>query len=109
MQNAVVPAANREEVAEPAAAKAAPQVATDADLKPSATAIATPQEIKSAQQHLQFLGYDIPDASGVLDIKTKVAILQFQDSIGAKTSGELTHEQLQLLFVKVAAQSVKKE
>jgi hypothetical protein len=49
------------------------------------------------------MGYDVPRASGSMDLKTKVAIMQFQDSIGAPTTGVLTREQLQMLFLKAAA------
>lgn len=64
--------------------------------------ISHPDEIRAAQQHLRFMGYDIPNESGAMDVKTKSAVMQFQDSIGAPVTGELTTEQLQMLFVKVA-------
>lgn len=64
--------------------------------------ISRPDEIRAAQQHLRFMGYDIPQESGAMDVKTKSAVMQFQDSIGAPVTGELTTEQLQTLFVKVA-------
>ena len=48
------------------------------------------------------MGYDIPHESGAMDVKTKSAVMQFQDSIGAPVTGDLTTEQLQTLFVKVA-------
>jgi peptidoglycan hydrolase-like protein with peptidoglycan-binding domain len=44
---------------------------------------ATPDEIKAAQQHLKFMGYDIVQENGTVDPKTKSAVMQFQDSIGA--------------------------
>jgi hypothetical protein len=68
----------------------------------ASAAIATSAEITLAQGHLQFMGYDIPQASGAVDLKTKIAIMQFQDSIGAPTTGLLTRGQLQMLFQKAA-------
>jgi hypothetical protein len=35
----------------------------------------------------------------VLDLNTKIAIMKFQDSIGAQASGGLTFEQLRRLYV----------
>lgn len=64
--------------------------------------ISSSDEIKAAQQHLKFMGYDIPQETGALDAKTKSAVMQFQDSIGAPVTGDLTTEQLQMLFMKVA-------
>ena len=69
----------------------------------AASSISTPAEITSAQEHLKFMGYDIPQPSGALDLKTTIAIIQFQDSIGAPTTGLLTREQLGMLFQKAAA------
>ena len=48
------------------------------------------------------MGYDVPALSGSLDLKTKVAMMQFQDSIGEPSTGVLTTNQLQTLFVKVS-------
>jgi hypothetical protein len=67
-----------------------------------AAVISSPDEIKAAQQHLRFMGYDITQENGVVDAKTKSAVMQFQDSIGAPVTGDLTVDQLQMLFVKVA-------
>ncbi|MEI9902387.1 MAG: peptidoglycan-binding domain-containing protein [Hyphomicrobium sp.] len=64
--------------------------------------IASNSEIKAAQQHLQYMGYDVRDISGTLDLKTKIAIMQFQDSIGQPSTGVMTVKQLQTLFLKVA-------
>lgn len=80
---------------------------TGAAAKPVAAAsgaglVSRPDEIKAAQQHLRFMGYDIPQETGAMDAKTKSAVMQFQDSIGAPVTGDLTTEQLQMLFVKVA-------
>ena len=69
----------------------------------SPSSISTPAEITSAQEHLKFLGYDVPEASGTMDLKTKIAIMQFQDAIGAPTTGLLSREQLQRLFQEAAA------
>jgi Putative peptidoglycan binding domain len=80
--------------ADPAPAPAAGPVA--------AAIISTPEEIKSAQEHLQYLGYDIPAASGKMDAQTKSAIREFQQSRGAVPTGALTYDQLQELFVKTA-------
>jgi hypothetical protein len=79
---------------------AVPVVAPDAAT--AGTVISTPSEITSAQQHLQYIGYDITAATGVLDLKTKIAIMQFQESLGAPTTGVLTVEQLQALFLQAA-------
>ena len=65
--------------------------------------VSTPDEIKAAQQHLKFMGYDIVQENGTVDPKTKSAVMQFQDSIGAPVTGDLTVEQLQTLFKKVAS------
>jgi Putative peptidoglycan binding domain len=67
--------------------------------------ISTPGQIKSAQEHLKFLGYEVPEATGSIDLKTKIAIMQFQESIGAPLTGSLTVEQLHALFVTAARQS----
>lgn len=80
---------------------------TGAAAKPAAAVtgagiVSRPDEIKAAQQHLRFMGYDIPQETGAIDAKTKSAVMQFQDSIGAPVTGNLTTEQLQMLFVKVA-------
>jgi len=69
----------------------------------ASSSISTPAEITSAQEHLKFIGYDIPQASGSLDLKTTIAIIQFQDSICAPTTGLLTREQLGMLFQKAVA------
>jgi hypothetical protein len=77
---------------------------TPADAASAASSsISTPAEITSAQEHLKFMGYDVPQASGALDLKTTIAIIQFQDSIGAPTTGLLTREQLGTLFQEAAA------
>lgn len=64
--------------------------------------ISASDEIKAAQQHLRFMGYDIPHETGTMDVKTKSAVMQFQDSIGEPVTGDLTTDQLQMLFMKVA-------
>ena len=66
------------------------------------TKISTSAEITAAQQHLKYLGYDIPAETGAVDLKTKIAIMQYQESLHAPTTGELTVEQLQGLFKKAA-------
>lgn len=95
--------------AQPAAT--APPVTTTATTAPAATAalpaplavssnvLSTPDEITSAQEHLRFLGYDVAATTGVLDLNTKIAIMKFQDAIGAPATGELTVQQLQRLYV----------
>ncbi|WP_171946440.1 peptidoglycan-binding domain-containing protein [Hyphomicrobium sp. CS1GBMeth3] len=80
---------------------------TGATAKPAAAVggasiISRPDEIKAAQQHLRFMGYDVPNESGTVDVKTKSAVMQFQDSIGVPVTGDLTSEQLRVLFMKVA-------
>ncbi len=72
----------------------------------SGDVISTPEEIKSAQQHLKYMGYDVPEATGTPDTKTRSAVMKFQESIKAPVTGDLTSEQLQMLFMKVAGQSV---
>lgn len=84
-----------------AAAGGAAAIATGAAAG-EATAIASNSEIKAAQQHLQYMGYDVRDVSGTLDLKTKIAIMQFQDSIGESSTGILTVKQLQTLFLKAS-------
>lgn len=64
--------------------------------------ISTPAEITAAQEHLKYLGYDVQTTSGTLDLNTRIAAMKYQDSIGAPATGELTVEQLQLLFRKAA-------
>lgn len=81
------------------------QPAAPATLPVAAKTISSPAEIASAQEHLKFLGYEIPQTGGEMDLKTKIAIMQFQDSLGATTTGDLTLEQLQTLFQKAAARS----
>jgi Putative peptidoglycan binding domain len=71
--------------------------------------ISTPAEIESAQHHLKYLGYDVPSVTGVLDPKTKIAIAQFQESIGVPSTGALSVEQLQALFVRAAGQAAAAE
>jgi hypothetical protein len=61
--------------------------------------ISTKEEITSAQEHLRYLGYEVPVTSDKLDLDTKIAVMKFQDSIGAQATGALTIEQLQRLFV----------
>lgn len=85
-----------------AAAVTAGSAATGAAAAGEAMAISSQSEIKAAQQHLQYMGYDVRDVSGKLDLKTKIAIMQFQDSIGEPSTGVLTTKQLQTLFVKVS-------
>jgi hypothetical protein len=92
------PAAPVETGAIPAAAPAGPAVGMP---------ISTPAEIVSAQEHLRYMGYDVPQASGVIDLKTKIAILQFQESIGQATTGVLTVEQLQALFMRAAERKTR--
>jgi Putative peptidoglycan binding domain len=96
---------------EPAAAKGdiatgstnAPEKGTAATAQGGSSLVSTPDEIKAAQQHLKFMGYDIVQENGTVDPKTKSAVMQFQDSIGAPVTGDLTVEQLQTLFKKVAS------
>jgi len=92
----------------PAAAPAlatVPQTPTPAAVKTAVATISTPEEIKFAQQHLKFLGYDLPEPNGILDAKTKGAIMLYQESIKAPTTGELTLDQLPMLAQKVASQN----
>jgi hypothetical protein len=79
---------------------------------PAAQAVAPPvtepvitsaSEIKAAQQHLKYMGYDVPSADGALDLKTKIAVMQFQHSLGAPTTGTLTVQQLRTLFSQAVA------
>ncbi|MCC7254008.1 peptidoglycan-binding domain-containing protein [Hyphomicrobium sp.] len=74
-----------------------------ASVQGASALISSPDEIKAAQQHLRFMGYDIAQETGTVDAKTKSAVMQFQDSIGAPVTGDLTIDQLQMLFVKVAS------
>jgi len=64
--------------------------------------ISTELEIAAAQEHLRFLGYDVPANSGKLDLNTKITVMKYQESIGAEPTGAITTEQLQSLFVKAA-------
>lgn len=64
--------------------------------------ISSEPEIKAAQEHLRYMGYDVPEVNGKLDLKTKVATMLFQESIGEESTGVLTVAQLQALFSKVA-------
>jgi hypothetical protein len=87
----------------PAAAATLPVTASVPPNANSLTAvISTPDEIRSAQQHLSYMGYNVPEANGVLDARTKGAVMLFQESIGAPVTGDLTQSQLLLLFGKVA-------
>ena len=86
----------------PAAAATVPAPQPVGPGETASAAISTSAEITLAQGHLQFMGYDVPQASGSVDLKTKIAIMQFQDSIGAPTTGLLTRGQLQMLFQKAA-------
>ena len=86
----------------------------EADNRPTASqvpnaaeAISTPGEIKAAQEHLKYLGFDVPAVTGYADARTKIAVTEFQRSIGAPETGSLTVEQLQVLFNKAAAQTAK--
>lgn len=72
------------------------------DVNDAALPISSNSEIKAAQEHLRYLGYDVPEANGAVDLKTKIATMQFQESIGAEATGKLTVEQLQALFMKVS-------
>ena len=87
-------------------ATTAPQSAVAAAAEKAAPAgpalISTPAEIKAAQDHLRYLGYDLPVNNGTSDLNTKIAIMKYQDSIGAPSTGFLTVEQLQTLFMKAA-------
>ena len=64
--------------------------------------ISTPSEIKAAQEHLKYMGYEVPEINGKVDLKTKIAVMQFQDSLGEESTGSLTIKQLQTLFLKVS-------
>jgi Putative peptidoglycan binding domain len=75
---------------------------------PASAKISTPAEITAAQEHLRYLGYDVATSSGQLDLQTKIAIMKFQDSVGAPATGELTVEQLQRLFVMASEKSAHK-
>lgn len=74
-----------------------------ATMQNASALISSHDEIKAAQQHLRFMGYDTVQESGTMDARTKSAVMQFQDSIGAPVTGDLTIEQLQMLFMKVAS------
>jgi hypothetical protein len=99
-------AASAQSPAAPAAATGAAAVATGAAagtaVAGEAMAISSKSEIRAAQEHLKYMGYDVHDASGTLDLKTKIAIMQFQDSIGEPSTGVMTVKQLQTLFLKVS-------
>jgi hypothetical protein len=87
----------------PPVANAAPtQALPEAAGTSAPDTISTLDEIKSAQEHLKYMGYDIPAATGTLDAPTKAAFTAFQRSIGAQPTGMLTYDQLQTLFVKAA-------
>ncbi|MDQ8700622.1 peptidoglycan-binding domain-containing protein [Hyphomicrobium sp. LHD-15] len=89
-----------------AAAVAAPTVtgAVPTVAGPAPNLISTKEEVTSAQEHLRYLGYDVPTTTGVLDLNTKIAIMKFQDSIGAQATGGLTVEQLQRLYARADEQ-----
>ncbi len=91
----------------PAAAVAAPTVtgAVPTDSGQSASLISTREEVTSAQEHLRYLGYDVPAMTGVIDLNTKIAIMKFQDSIGAPPTGGLTVDQLQKLYARAFEQN----
>lgn len=88
----------------PPVANAAP---ASAEALPQDDVIRTPDEIKAAQQHLSYMGYDIPAASGTLDAHTRSAFSAFQRSIDAEPTGILTYDQLQALFEKAASLAAK--
>lgn len=94
--------------ADPAKAGAQPGAGIAASVDGDAI-ISTAPEIKVAQEHLKFLGYDVPSATGTLDSKTKIATIQFQESLGVPTTGELTVNQLQALLVKASEDGAKKK
>jgi hypothetical protein len=100
-EGAANPAAKTGSAALPAAVGGA---TASAEFGAGPGAISTPAEIKSAQEHLRYLGYDIPATTGAMDLKTKIAIMQFQESIGGPSTGALTVQQLQTLFVRAAGQ-----
>lgn len=84
-----------------AATAATAAAATGALPDPAAAApsvISTPQEISSTQEHLRYLGYNVPSPAGVLDVDTKIAIMKFQDSIKAEPTGVITAAQLRRLY-----------
>ena len=87
----------------PAVTNAAP---TQALALPRDDVISTPDEIKAAQQHLNYMGYDI-SATGKLDARTRSAFTAFQRSIDAEPTGILTYDQLQALFGKAASLAAK--
>lgn len=87
----------------PPVANAAPTQA----MPPQADDIRTPDEIRAAQQHLNYMGYDVRNATGVMDTDTRNAISAFQSSIGAEPTGVLTYDQLQALFEKAASLAAK--
>src|SRR5262245_37015512 len=100
-----VPAAKTEAAAPPGADGKVNALTTGA----VPNTISAPAEVTSAQEHLRYLGYDVPAATGAVDLKTKFAIMQFQESIGAPSTGALTVEQLQALFVKAAEREAKQK
>lgn len=79
--------------------------ATPADTNTAVASNTSPETIKYIQVRLKSLNYDVPDANGVLDAKTKGAIMQYQESIKAPLTGELTDDQIQMLIQQVASQS----
>lgn len=86
----------------PAVTGALPTAAVGASEKISTTA-----EITAAQEHLRYLGYDVPSISGSVDLPTKIAVMKFQESISAPTTGELTVEQLKRMFVLASERQSK--
>jgi hypothetical protein len=88
----------------PAVTNAAP--AAPAEALPQDDVISTPDEIKAAQQHLSYMGYDVT-ATGRLDARTRSAFSAFQRSINAEATGILTYDQLQALFQKAASLAAK--
>lgn len=62
------------------------------------TAVSDPKHVRMAQERLKSLGYEVTDASGEVDLQTRIAIMRFQDQIGHPANGQLTEEQLLILL-----------
>jgi len=86
---------------------AATGAATAAAVAAENVEISSRTDIRAAQEHLKYMGYDVPELTGTLDLKTKIAIMQFQDSIGTDATGVLTGKELQLLSSKVSEMTAK--
>lgn len=74
---------------------------------PEQDLISTASEITIAQEHLRYLGYGIKEINGVVDLDTKIAVMRYQEALGAPPTGALTVEQMQRLFQMAADRQAK--